>query len=56
MIPLIRLGYTLSWSQHQNVVSIVQLGCKGKILSSCFHMFVVRILCFLNNIMQDLKK
>ena len=29
MIPLIRLCYTLSWSQNQNVVNLVQLGCKG---------------------------
>ena len=27
VIPLIRLCYTLSWSWHQNVVTIVQLGC-----------------------------
>ena len=25
---------------------LVQLGCKGNIYSSCFHMFIVRILCF----------
>ena len=29
MIPLIRLCYTLSWSRNQNVVPLVQLGCKG---------------------------
>ena len=46
----------LSWSRHQNVVPLAQLGCKGNIKSSCFHMFIVRILCFLNNIMQDLRK
>ena len=56
MIPLIRLSYTLSWSRHQNVVLLVQLGCKGNIKSSCFHMFIVRVLCFLNNIKQDLRK
>ena len=56
MIPLIWLCYTYSWSRHQNVVTLVQLGCKGNIWSSCFHMFIVRILCFLNNIMQDLRK
>ena len=52
MIPLIRLCYTLSSS----VVPLVQLGCKENIYSSCFHIFIVRILCFLNNIMQDLRK
>ena len=41
MIPLIRLCYTLSWSRHQNVVTIVQLGCKGNIWFSCFHTFIV---------------
>ena len=56
MIPLIRLCYTLFWSRHQNVVPLVQLGCKGNINASSFHMFIVRILCFLNNIMQDLRK
>ena len=39
-----------------NVVTLVQLGCKGNIWSSCFHMFIDRILCFINNIMQDLRK
>ena len=29
MLPLTRLCYTLSLSQHQNVVTLVQLGCKG---------------------------
>ena len=33
-----------------------QFGCKGNILSSYFHTFSVMILCFLNNIMQDLRK
>ena len=47
MIPLIRLCYTLSWSRYQNVVPLVQLGCKGNIKSSCFHMFIAMILCFL---------
>ena len=56
MIPLIRLCYMLSWSRHQNVVPLVHLGCKGNIKSSCFHVFIVRILCFLNNIMQNLTK
>ena len=28
MVPLIRLCYTLSWSRHQNMVTLVQLGCK----------------------------
>ena len=40
----------------QNVVPLVQLGCKGNIKSSCFHMFIDRILFFLNNIKQDLRK
>ena len=56
MIPLIRLCYTISSSRHQNVITLVQLGCKGNILSSCFHTFVVNILCFLNKIIQDLRK
>ena len=38
------------------MVTLVHLGYKGNIWSSCFHTFVVRILCFLNNIMQDLRK
>ena len=29
MIPLIRLCYTLSLSRHQNVVTLVQLGCNS---------------------------
>ena len=33
MITLIRLCYTLSWSQHQNVVTLGQLGCEGNIWS-----------------------
>ena len=37
-------------------VRLVQLGCKGNIWSSCYHTFIDRILCFLNNIMQDLRK
>ena len=28
MVPLIRLCYTLSWSRHQNMVTLVQLRCK----------------------------
>ena len=54
MIILIRHCYTLSWSRHQNVVPLVQLGCKGTIWSSCFHTFIVMILYFLYNITQDL--
>ena len=56
MIPLIRLCYTLSRSRHQNVVTLVQLGCKRNIWFSCFYTFIVRTLCFLNNIMQDVRK
>ena len=56
MIPLIRLCYTLSWSRHQSVVTLVQLGCKRNVQSSCFQMFIVMILCFLNNIMKGLMK
>ena len=48
--------FTLSWSWHQNVVTLGQFGCKGNIWSSCFYMFIVMILCFLNNILQDLRK
>ena len=55
-IPLIRLCYTLSWRRHQNVFTLVQLGYKGNAWSSCFHTLIVMILCFLNNIMQDLRK
>ena len=36
--------------------SLVHLGCKGNIWSTCFHTFIVMILYFLNNIMQDLRK
>ena len=32
------------------------VGMYRNIWSSCFHMFIDRILCFLNNIMQDLRK
>ena len=32
------------------------VGMYRNICSSCFHMFIDRILCFLNNIMQDLRK
>ena len=28
--------YTLSWSRHQNVATLAQLGCKGNALSSFF--------------------
>ena len=38
------------------MVTLVQLGCEGSALSSCFHTLVVMVLCFLNNIMQDLSK
>ena len=41
---------------HQNVVTLVKLGCKGNIWSSCFHTFIDRISFFLNNVMQDLRK
>ena len=51
MIPLIRLLHLI-----QNVVTLVQFGCKGDIWSSCFHTFIDRILCFLNKSMQDLRK
>ena len=55
IIPLIRLCYTLSWSWHQNVVTLVHLECEGNALSSRFHTLIVMVLCFLNNIMQDLR-
>ena len=32
------------------------VGMYRNIWSSCFHTFIDRILCFLNNIMQDLRK
>ena len=38
MIPLIRLLHLI-----QNVVTLVQFGCKGDIWSSCFHTFIDRI-------------
>ena len=56
MLPLIRICYTLSWPQHQIVVTLVQLECKGSDWSSCFHTLILMVLCFLNNIMQDLRK
>ena len=37
MIPLTRQCYTLSWSWHQNVITLVQLGCKGNAWYSCLH-------------------
>ena len=36
IIPLIGICYTLSWSRRQNVVTLVQLGCKANAWSSCF--------------------
>ena len=36
----------------RNVVTLVQLVCKGNAWSSCFHIIIVMILCFFNNIMQ----
>ena len=36
MIPLIRLCYTLSCSQHANVVTLGQSGCKRNILVFLF--------------------
>ena len=42
MIPLIRLCYTLSWSRNQNVVNLVQLGCKG----SVWAFFFLHISCY----------
>ena len=56
MIPLIRLCCTLSWSQHQKVVTRSSVGMKWKFLVFLFLQFIVRIICFLNNIMQDLRK
>ena len=35
VIPLTRLCYTLSWSLHQNMATLVQFGCKGNYWSSC---------------------
>ena len=32
------------------------VGMNRNIWSSCFHTFIDRILCFLNNIMQDMRK
>ena len=55
VIPLYTLCYTLFWSRHQIVDTLVHLGCKGKGWSSCFHMFIVMILCFFTNIMQDMR-
>ena len=37
------------------VVTLVQLKCKGNAWSSCFHMFIALILCYFNNIMQDMR-
>ena len=39
-----KCGYSGSVGMHRNI------------WSPCFHMFIDRILCFLNNIMQDLRK
>ena len=55
VIPLTRLCYTLSWSLHQHVVTLVQLWCKGNAWYSFFHMLIVMILCFFKNIMQDMR-
>ena len=53
MIPLTCLWCTLS--QHQNVALLVHLGCKWSAWFSCFQMFIVMILCFFNNIKQDMR-
>ena len=55
MIPLTRLCYILSWSRHQNVVTLVQLGCKRISMYSCFHILIVMIFCFFKNIMLDMR-
>ena len=55
MIPLITLLHFILVTAP-NCGTRVQLGCKGSIWSSHFHTFVVMILCFLNNIIQDLRK
>ena len=47
--------YALSWSRHQNVATLVQLGCKRNAWSSRFHKIIVMIYCFFNNIMQDMR-
>ena len=39
-----KCGYSCSVGMYRNI------------WSSCFHMFIDRILCFLNNILQDLRK
>ena len=39
----------------QNVVTLVRLGCKGNGWCSCFHMLIVMLLCFFNNMMQDMR-
>ena len=41
MIPLTRLCYILSWSRHQNVVTLGQFGCRGNAWSSCFTCFEI---------------
>ena len=46
MILLTRLCYTLFWSQHQIVITLVQLRCNGNDWYSCFHMLIVMIVCF----------
>ena len=46
MMLLTRLCYTLFWSQHQIVINLVKLGCKGNDWYSCFHMLIVMIVCF----------
>ena len=55
MIPLTRLFYTISWSRHQNVFTLVQLGCKENAWYSCLYMLIVMILCFFKNILQDIR-
>ena len=42
MIPLTRLYYTLSWSRQQNVITLVQLGCKG----NAWYSFFLHVNCY----------
>ena len=53
MILLNSLRYTISWSWHQNMATLVWLGCNGNGWATRFHRFIVKISCFFNNFTQD---
>ena len=55
VILLTILCYTLSWSWHQNVVTLVHFGCKGSVWSYFLRMLIVTMVCFFNSITQDMR-